>query len=123
MLVRVESRGQFAGYRMADTIPWTVPLDAVTRLEVRTRISWSGLVGSLGGLTAGWVIVRQLDCGGLDRMGECFAQGLFIPLGCGAVGGLLGEALVPGAQWEQVPVSSLRSGLAPLTAGHLARPD
>ena len=118
VFVRVESRGQFAGYRMADTIPWSVPFDAVTRLEVPT-ISWSRAVGGIGGYAVGWVIVRRLKCEGLDRMFECLAQGMFIPVFFGAFGAAIGEVMVPDAGWRQVPLSSLRVGLAPLPGGRL----
>jgi len=117
VFARVASRGQFAGYQLADTILSAVSLGAVTRLEVPT-LSWSGALGGIGGMAVGLVIVRHMTCG-LDKLSECLSEAIIIPALSGAAGALIGTLLVPGASWEQVPPSSLRVGLGPLPGGRL----
>ena len=121
LLVRFEPRGEFQGYRMEDTIPWAIPLAAVSRLEVRRGFTPGGAIGAVAGFGVGLSLAARVECGEIDPM--CFYKGMGVALVSTWVGALVGtglEAVVaPGLQWEQVPLGGLRIGATPLPGGRL----
>ena len=121
LFARTERR-EFSGDRWTDTIPVTLPLAAVTRLEVHERYSWPGLVGGLAGTAVGAALlshaVSRACSGGLAPTGECYLSIMAIPT-CGFVLGLLAEALFPEAAWTQVPLGSVRVGVVPQMGSRL----
>ena len=113
VLVRVRPF-EYQGIRMTDTIPWTVPLAAVTRLERRRRMVIGEFVGMVGGFAAGYQLAARVECGEIDP--SCLYKGMGVMLLASGAGVLLGhgfQAIVwPESLWEEVPLGDLRQVIA-----------
>jgi len=126
VFVRVTKRPVSVGVWVADTLEFSLPRDAVTRLEVRRSI-WGG--GEILGLLAGAAIGVAVGGGRcpshgtlatLDRdLRDCL---LILPASAlvgGLVGFIVGHGIARTPAWEDLPLSRLRLDLAPPRAGRL----
>ena len=118
----------FQGYSVSDTTRRTVPLAAVSRLDVRRRdqtmIVFSGAVGGLAGLAVGLTIGRSSSlCEGtlndfMEKFYSCLlVYGVAIPAVGVSIGQLIGTSIA--TRWESVSLDRVRVGAVALPAGRL----
>ena len=123
LFARFERR-EFSGDRWTDTIPVTLPLAALTRLEAHNRVTWQILVGLVAGTAAGWALLSHPvtnACSGSERIfpsADCYMGIMLVPA-CGALTGAIVEALFPEAGWTSLPLGSVRVGIVPQTGSRL----